>query len=311
MVSLIERYQGCFIGLAVGDAIGTTLEFKPPGSFEPIDDMVGGGPFYLQPGQWTDDTSMAICLAESLIECEGFDAADQMHRYYRWWKEGIHSSTGRCFDIGATVANALHAFESSSNPYSGDVHPMSAGNGSLMRLAPVALYYSEHPRLFEFVADSSRTTHAAPECLDACAFFAALIARCLRGADKKRLISSAAYQPQSKKVKQIATAAFLHKSRTSVRGTGYVIDSLEAALWCFYHSENYNDAVLMAANLGDDADTTAAICGQIAGAYYGIQGIRESWRAKLFQQDGLLLMAQQLYGQTTESKLRRTAGSIA
>ena len=234
MVSLVERYQGCFIGLAVGDAIGTTLEFKPRGSFESISDMVGGGPFYLQPGQWTDDTSMAICLAESLIECEGFDATDQMRRYSRWWKEGINSSTGRCFDIGATVANALHAFESSGDAYSGDTHPMSAGNGSLMRLAPVALYYSEHPRLFEFVVDSSRTTHGAPECLDACALFAALIARCLRGADKKQLISSAIFQPKSKKVKQIATEEFLHKPLSSIQGTGYVIDSLEAALWCFF-----------------------------------------------------------------------------
>ena len=103
MVSLNERYQGCLLGLAVGDAIGTTLEFKPRGSFAPLNDMVGGGPFYLQPGQWTDDTSMAICLAESLIESNGFDARDQMQRYYRWWKEGRHSSTGHCFDIGATV----------------------------------------------------------------------------------------------------------------------------------------------------------------------------------------------------------------
>src|SRR6266545_7956250 len=95
-----ERYRGCLLGLAVGDAVGTTLEFRSPGSFAPIDDMVGGGPFGLEPGQWTDDTSMALCLAESLIECHGFDPVDQLERYVRWWRNGHFSSTGRCFDIG-------------------------------------------------------------------------------------------------------------------------------------------------------------------------------------------------------------------
>ncbi len=303
MVSLNERYQGCLLGLAVGDAIGTTLEFKPPGSFTPIDDMVGGGPFYLQPGQWTDDTSMAICLAESLLECNGFDARDQMQRYTRWWKEGRHSSTGRCFDIGSTVANALHLFESCGEPFSGDDHPMSAGNGSLMRLAPVVRYYSEHPGLMDFVTDASRTTHGAPECIDACCYFAAIIARCIRGANKNMLMSSAGYLPQSKKVRLIATEEFLQKPITEIRGSGYVIDCLEAALWCFFHTESFDDAVLMAANLGDDADTTAAVCGQIAGAYYGVNGIRTSWLDLLHEKIFLLSLADQLYLQTTEARL--------
>ena len=95
-----DRFRGCLLGLAVGDALGTTLEFKLPGTFAPIDDMIGGGPFGLQACQWTDDTSMALCLAESLIECKGFDAADQMRRYARWWREGHLSSIGACFDIG-------------------------------------------------------------------------------------------------------------------------------------------------------------------------------------------------------------------
>jgi ADP-ribosylglycohydrolase len=99
-MDLRERYRGCLLGLAAGDALGTTLEFKPPGSFQPIEDMVGGGPFNLRPGEWTDDTSMALSLAESLIERRGFHPADQLSRYCRWWREGYLSSTGRCFDIG-------------------------------------------------------------------------------------------------------------------------------------------------------------------------------------------------------------------
>jgi ADP-ribosyl-[dinitrogen reductase] hydrolase len=135
----IQRSRGCLLGLAVGDALGTTLEFKPPGTFTPITDMLGGGPFNLKPGQWTDDTSLALCLAESLIECRGFNPKDQMERYVRWWKEGHLSSTGECFDIGNTTRTALSAFLKTGNPISGPTDAYSAGNGSLMRLAPARL----------------------------------------------------------------------------------------------------------------------------------------------------------------------------
>ena len=101
------RYRGALLGLAAGDALGTTVEFKPPGSFAPMTEMIGGGPFRLKKGEWTDDTSMALCLASSLIEARGFDAKDQMERYTRWWHEGYLSSNGSCFDIGITVSEAL------------------------------------------------------------------------------------------------------------------------------------------------------------------------------------------------------------
>ncbi len=139
-----DRFRGCLLGLAAGDALGTTLEFKRPGTFEPIGDMVGGGPFGLQPGQWTDDTSMALCLATSLIECGGFDAADQMQRYVRWWHEGYLASTGSCFDIGNTVSGALSRFVRHGDLYAGSTDPHTAGNGSLMRLAPVPMYFARY-----------------------------------------------------------------------------------------------------------------------------------------------------------------------
>jgi hypothetical protein len=138
---LRERYRGALLGLAVGDALGTTLEFKAPGTFKPVTDMVGGGPFGLKPGQWTDDTSMALCLAESLIEKRGFDPKDQMDRYCRRWKEGYLSSTGTCFDIGITVRTALAHYLRTGEPFAGSTDPFTAGNGSLMRLAPVPLAY--------------------------------------------------------------------------------------------------------------------------------------------------------------------------
>ena len=123
MPDLLDRFRGALLGLAVGDAIGTTLEFEPRGSFEPITDMVGGGPFGLAPGQWTDDTSMALCLAASLIDCNGFNARDQMERYCRWRDDGYMSSTGTCFDIGNTVASALRRYEATGNPVAGSSDP--------------------------------------------------------------------------------------------------------------------------------------------------------------------------------------------
>ena len=153
-----DRFRGCLLGLAGGDALGTTLEFQPPGTFEPIEDMVGGGPFRLEPGQWTDDTDMALCLAESLIENGGFDAADQMRRYVRWWREGHLSSTGTCFDIGNTIRSALMKFEATGEPFSGGTHPHSAGNGSIMRLAPVPLFFAGDPE----TAIESVTTPTPP-----------------------------------------------------------------------------------------------------------------------------------------------------
>ena len=129
----IERFRGCLLGLAAGDAVGTTVEFSPRGTFEPVSDMVGGGPFNLRPGEWTDDTSMALCLAVSLLECGGFDARDQIERYCRWVGTGYLSSNGRCFDIGGTVSQALDAFQRTGDPFSGSTDPWSAGNGCIMR----------------------------------------------------------------------------------------------------------------------------------------------------------------------------------
>jgi ADP-ribosyl-[dinitrogen reductase] hydrolase len=156
--------------------LGTTLEFHPRGTFALQITITGGGPFHLQPGQRTDDTSMALCLATSLREMGGFDARDQMDRYCRWQDEGYLSSTGECFDIGATVAAALARYRRDGNPYAGSDDPYSAGNGSIMRLAPVALYYYPDEELaVHYAAESSRSTHAALECLDACRLLAAML----------------------------------------------------------------------------------------------------------------------------------------
>ena len=274
--------------------MGTTLEFRSPGSFEPIDDMVGGGPFRLEPGQWTDDTSMALCLAESLIECGGFDPIDQMERFCRWLNEGHLSSTGDCFDIGSTCHRALTSFATTGQPYAGSTDPHTAGNGSLMRLAPAPLAFASDPRAaIDRAADSSRTTHGARTAVDACRYFAGLIVGAVNEVGKDELLSErycpvAGYweeHPLAPEIDAIAAGSFVHRDPPEIRGTGYVVQSLEAALWAFHRSDSFREGCLLAVNLGDDADTTGAVYGQIAGAYYGEAGIPETWRAKLARRE--------------------------
>jgi ADP-ribosyl-[dinitrogen reductase] hydrolase len=291
------RFRGCLLGLAVGDAVGTTLEFEAPGTFEPIDDMVGGGPFNLEPGQWTDDTSMALCLASSLVECNGFDADDQMRRYCRWQNEGYLSSTGVCFDIGSTVSNALQRYNATGNPYAGSTDPSAAGNGSIMRLAPVPMFYAHDIDAAErHAAESSRTTHGATECVDACRLLARILVRALRGESKVDVLLADADRPAlADRIAAIARGDYRGQSVDDIHGTGYVVQSLEAALWAFDSTTSYRDAILTAANLGDDADSTAAVCGQIAGAFYGEQCIPESWLDRLVMQKKIALLAEKLH----------------
>jgi len=267
----LDRFRGALLGLACGDAVGTMLEFKRRGTFPPLTDMVGGGPFHLQPGEWTDDTSVALCLATSLVEAKGFNACDQMDRYLNWYENGYLSSNGVCFDIGNTTYAALCQYRETGDPFSGPTDPNSAGNGSLMRLAPVVLfYYPERKLSLHFCAESSQTTHGAAECIDTCRLFGDMLFRVLDGADKQAvLLGSRPELVRSEALKSIAQGGYMNKAANDIRGTGYVVESLEAALWSFWASDSFEQAILAAANLGDDTDTTAAICGQIAGAYYG------------------------------------------
>lgn len=290
-----DRAQGCLTGLAVGDALGTTLEFTTPGSFTPLTDMIGGGPFHLKAGQWTDDTSMALCLAESLIECGGFDLRNQMDQYVRWWQEGhLSSSKAGCFDIGNTVSSALSRFLKSGDPASGSTDKYSAGNGSIMRLAPVPIFFREADDAIYYAAESSRGTHQAAACLDACRYLGGILWRLLHEATKDEVLAPF-YHPAGKSWKgmdpaiaAIAAGSFKEKDPPAIRGTGYVAHSLEAALWAFHRSSSFEEGALLAVNLGEDADTTGAVYGQIAGAFYGLDGIPARWLEKLHGREMIL-----------------------
>jgi ADP-ribosyl-[dinitrogen reductase] hydrolase len=294
-MSPAERYQGCLLGLACGDAVGTTVEFRTRGSFEPVTDMVGGGPFGLTAGEWTDDTSMALCLAASLVHCEGFNPVDQMNRYCNWRSVGYMSSTGNCFDIGLTVSGALTRYLASGDPFAGDPDPRTAGNGALMRLAPVPMFWAASAQAtWRQAGESTRTTHGAQEAVECSQLFALQLRAALLGESKASVLATAPLVPLGEKVAALARGDYASKPRERIKGSGYCVESLEAALWCFAHTQSFEEAVLAATNLGDDADTTAAICGQLAGAYYGAGGIPARWLDKLVMREEIAQMADRL-----------------
>lgn len=292
-MGLSDRYSGAMLGLAAGDALGTTLEFERPGSFEPLTDMVGGGPFRLPVGAWTDDTSMALCLAESLVQIGGFDPADQLRRYVKWWREGYLSSTGAFFDIGNTTASSLRRFETTGDNYPGDQDPHGAGNGALMRIAPIPLAYAQHSTDAHIAAArSSRTTHGAEQSVDACRYFTGLIIGALNGASKDELTGGGPFAPDEEfpgithpEIVAVAEGSFREKNPPEINGNGYVVPTLEAALWAFHNFNDFESGALAVVNLGDDADTTGAVYGQIAGAFYGVEGIPDKWREKIAMRD--------------------------
>jgi ADP-ribosyl-[dinitrogen reductase] hydrolase len=310
-LELQDQYRGCLVGLAIGDALGTTLEFSRPGSFTPIKDIVGGGPFHLKAGEWTDDTSMALCLAESLITKTGFDPVDQMERYLKWFKDGYLSSNGICFDIGTTTLSSLMKFKETQEPYCGPTDEYTAGNGSLMRLAPVPLFYANNPEMGIMMSgESSRTTHQAPVAIDACRYLGALIIGLVNGNseennnNKKEEILSSFYSPipeywdrnpVSSELTDVINGSFKRLNPLDIKGSGHVLKTLEAALWAFYCSNTFEEGCLMAVNLGNDADTTGAIYGQLAGAFYGDTGIPTRWLSTLAHKEKIVEIADEIY----------------
>lgn len=279
---LQDRLIGSLVGLAVGDAVGTTVEFMSRGSFPTVTDMTGGGPFRLPVGAWTDDTSMALCLAESLIANKQLDKKDLLNRFCNWYKNGHNSSTGRCFDIGNTTASALeeflHSGATTNNP-----EDFYAGNGSIMRLAPVAIAnYDDVQRASRVAKDQSETTHANIKAVCSSELLAEMLVRAFTATSKDQVVDIECQLNWPDTVCDIVASGVVRKHEHEIKSTGYVIHTLEAAMWAFLNTDNFEDAVLKAVNLGGDADTIGAVVGQIAGAYYGESSIPTQWLNKLY-----------------------------
>jgi ADP-ribosyl-[dinitrogen reductase] hydrolase len=239
---------------------------------------------------------MALCLASSLVERGRFDPIDQVDRYCRWADTGYLSSTGVCFDIGRTVASALRRYQRDGNPYAGSSDPNTAGNGCIMRLAPIPMYFCPDLDAVErYAEESARTTHGARECLDACRLLARIICRALMGESKNDvMLGDAGSFVSGNGIAAIACGSYLEQPERNIHGSGYVVQSLEAAMWAFARTDTFEGAILAAANLGDDADTTAAVCGQVAGAFYGEQGIPPHWVERVALGSAIATLADRL-----------------
>lgn len=294
-----DRFLGALIGLAIGDALGAPLEFAPRDALPAVTGMQSGGRFHLEAGQWTDDTSMALCIASSLIETKTFDLRDQLTRFVRWRDEGYLTSTGKCFGIGQQTFWALNDFDQSGTVARSQSRRWRSGNGSLMRVAPVAMVFADDPDMATSASGaSSLTTHPLIECQEACSAYAALIAEAILGWDRQEIIADAqrrASRIRTPAVQDVLAGKYLGASRDEISSSGYVVDTMEAALWAFTQTRDFEAGALLAVNLGHDADTVGAVYGQLAGAHYGLSGIPDEWRNQLHALDTIFEIADDLY----------------
>lgn len=285
-----DKYLGALLGLAVGDALGAQVEGLAPGSFPKLRGMKGGGSHALRAGEWTDDTAMALLLAESLLE-KGFDPLDQMHRYLRWYQEGYPSPRGYAFGVGETTRKSLLAFAQTQEPFSGP--PEGAGNGGLVRLAPLAMAYAKRLELLEYARLSTRTTHGHPAALDSSLVLAWLIAEALQGAPKEALLAMEPLRTLHlhPDVAEVVGGSFLKRAEAK----GYAPRTLEASLYAFAHTLSFAEGMELAVNLGEDADSVGAVYGQLAGAFYGKEKIPRAWLQPLYLRERIEALALGLY----------------
>jgi len=289
------RISGCFLGLAVGDALGMPVEFQARGTFQPVTEMCAGGYFRLPLGAWTDDTAMALCLGQSLTKYPQFDPKDLLDRFCRWMYHAENTSTGKCIGIGQNTLRTLgHYYRTGELVASPNIR--SDGNGAIMRLAPVACIHFKNPILAKQIAVSQgKTTHASALSDAACELLSDILCELIAGHDwdavKSRIPSS--YWP--KPIADIATGSWQNKSSDEISSSGFVADTLEAACWAVGTSNSFEQALINAVNLGNDADTVGAVTGQIAGARYGLGAIPSRWLNALAERESLERLCNQFF----------------
>jgi ADP-ribosylglycohydrolase len=276
---LRERFHGVLIGLATGDALAAATQYRKPGSFMPVGDLLGGGPFDLPRGGWSDETAMALCLAESLLECHGADARDQIERYRRWQQTGHLSATGECVGITASVAKALAAAAWRRMSVAGSHDPRRLDKELLCRVGPAVLYHFADPgRAIAQAAEVARTTCQAPAALDACRLFAAMLHAAVSGRPKAEVL-------EPTRALRATRGARRERPASAVGAGTTILDALETAAWGFASSSNFREGALAVVNLGGDSDVHAAAYGQLAGAYYGVSAIPAVWRNSLIRKE--------------------------
>jgi len=295
---LRERFQGALQGLAIGDALAAATQYRRSGSFPAVGDLLGGGPFELPRGAWSDDTAMALCLAESLAETGSCDARDQVARYSRWQRAGYLSATGQCLGITASTAQALASAQWRHQPYAGSHDPQQLHPEALSRVAPVVLHaFAEPAQAVELAADVARTTSQAPLVLDACRLLAAMLHAALRGAARAQVLSPPASAFAARALRPQVAAIGAEKcldGAPPADANGDVLAVLTLARWAFGSTTNFRDGALRAVNLGGHSDVIGAVYGQLAGAFYGLSAVPRGWREALVHSEQIAGLADRL-----------------
>jgi len=279
----IDNSIGMFLGLAIGDALGAPLEFKEASSPEKfLKKFTTGGAHNVSIGEWTDDTSMALAMAKSLIEKQSFDADDIMKKFCNWYEKGEYSTRGRCFDIGGTIAVALKSYSKNINnneylqPYRGRTGLDTSGNGALMRMAPVIMVAKNSSHAMQLAIQQTLLTHGSNLCVQ----YSVMLAEELY--EGKPLEKYENYKlPEDIDVNKVLSG-------------GFVKETYEAAWWAFSTTNTFEDCIIKAVNRGHDADTTGAVAGMIAGRYYGHKKIPQYFKDNLMWYDELLNTAIEL-----------------
>ncbi|MCS6987999.1 MAG: ADP-ribosylglycohydrolase family protein [Chloroherpetonaceae bacterium] len=289
---LAERIKSALFGLAVGDALGVPVEFVSREALrqKPIADMVGYGTYHLPAGTWSDDSSLAFCLAEALTK--GFDLKEIAQNFVKWLYESYWTARGRVFDVGIATRAAIVRLANGENPErAGSDDENSNGNGSLMRILPLVFYVWGKPidERFEIARKVSSITHRHIRSVIACFYYLEFARDLLYGKSKfeiyERLRNELPAYLASRHVSQREISVFdrLLKrniyalSQEDISSSGYVVHTLEASVWSLLTTKSYEDAVLKAVNLGGDSDTMGAVTGGLAGLLYGYEGIPKNW----------------------------------
>ncbi len=314
-LGLREQIVGCVLGLVVGDAVGVPVEFKSRAQLDaaPVTDMTGFGTYNQPPGTWSDDSSLALSTAESLLA--GYDPADMMRRFHAWLTTGAMTPHDEVFDVGIATRAAIARFARGEPADAwGGRGERDNGNGSLMRIAPLAcaVHRLNVATIVGRSVEVSALTHAHPRSTLCCAYLSLLMRGLLGGQGLVDAMAAAAsdlrpYVPvhEREALRRVLDGSVLMAPREAIQGSGYVVHCLEASLWAAARAADYRHAVLLAVNLGDDTDTTAAVTGAICGAMYGTRAIPEGWLAALVRGPRVRELAEQLAARVLEESLTR------
>ena len=303
----LEKIKAMTWGLAVADAVGVPVEFKSRESLKrkPVTDMFGFGSHYQPTGTWSDDTSMTIATMESISRLGRIDYVDLMNNFAQWYFEGEFTATGEVFDCGGTTLSAIIKYiKKVPLEECGSEESYSNGNGSLMRILPVAVYlhsiYGDNfdDRAMSVIHEVSALTHAHPRSLVGCGIYSLIAVQLLKGkpilesiqaglTQAKEFYADSAFEVEVQSYSRLWRKDFANLLEVEIKSTGYVVDTLEAALWCLLNTEDYKSLVLKAVNLGDDTDTVASVAGGLAGIYYGLEEIPKEWLSKLQRREYL------------------------